>query len=200
MLDDELTPPMTAGQAEGEEDLPSNGGTDGGRVVPKWVPKAWEMRIVGMQSWESIGAAVGHKWDTVKRWVIAYSRALGEVADEEDTIHARAEYISSLQRIKQRTESVVLREERAANPDTATDHIRYNPLSEIGALNTQLKACEKLAAAKGVVTERKAQELSGSLDLTMLGKLRSETRRAAISDLEGEGGEEDTPAADEEGS
>lgn len=135
--------PDDALEREGEE-VETGRGNVAPLIIPEWVPKAWEMRIVGMQSWESIAAAVGHHWQTVQKWVVRYSQVLGEVLDHEDTVHARAEYVASLQRIKRQAEQIVLESE--------------NPFAKTGALNTRLRACEKLAAAKGVVTERKQEE------------------------------------------
>ena len=123
-------------------------------ALPEWVPRAWEMRIAGMQTWESIGSAVGHKWDTVKKWVTLYSQMLGEVADKEDVIHARAEYISGLQRVKRHAMQIML----------GSDHA----VAQIGALNTFLKACEKLAAAKGVPTEYSRTELTGAVGIGLV--------------------------------
>ena len=169
------------GAGEAVEDLRNVEGNRGETAVPAWVPNAWEMRIVGMQSWENIGAAVGHKWDTVKRWVTAYSQMLGEVADNEPVIHARAEYVASLQRIKRQAEEVVLA--AAGKQDAQGNLVGAQPFAKIGALNTKLRASEKLAAAKGVVTERKGTELSTKPDDPLLAILERFTAQQIGEEL-----------------
>jgi hypothetical protein len=79
--------------------------------------------------------------------VTAYSKILGEVADDEDPIHARAELIASMQGIKRQTQEIVTGGGRDAD--------------KVAALNTNLKACEKLAVAKGIATEKKDHRHGG---------------------------------------
>ena len=92
-----------------------------------------------------------------------------------------------------------LREDLSAQMLTAnrgdlepTDNIRVTARIQVSKLR------EQIAAACGVVTERKGVEQSGSVDVNVLGKLKGTTRQSMIDDLESPD-QEEPPAANGEG-
>lgn len=111
----------------------------------EWVGQAWALWVAGERNLTALGKQFGKKRETVKANLAKYSAArAAEVASTDAT----AEYLDGLEHDMREA----LRTYRTAE----------NPNAKVGALKHATSCREKLAAAKGVVTERKNVELTGS--------------------------------------
>lgn len=111
----------------------------------EWVGQAWALWVAGERNLTALGKQFGKKAETVKKALTEYSAArAAEVASTDAT----AEYLDGLEHDMREA----LRTYRTAE----------NPNAKVGALKHATACREKLAAAKGVVTERKNVELTGS--------------------------------------
>ena len=111
----------------------------------EWVGQAWALWCAGERNLHALGRQFGKDPQTVKKHLRRYSEArAAETAD----VDATGEYLDGLQHD--------LREALRTYRDAT------NPNAKVGALKHATTIREKLAAARGVVTERKATELTGA--------------------------------------
>lgn len=111
----------------------------------EWVGLAWADWCSGEQNLSELGRRYGVKGETVKSNLRKYSAArAAEVSDVDPT----AEYLDGLQHD--------LREALRTYRDSD------NPNAKVGALKLAETIRKDMAAARGVVTERKAHELTGA--------------------------------------
>jgi hypothetical protein len=133
---------------EGQENLQEACPDEGDRPeVEDWVLTAWRAWCRGTQQWAELAKLTGKDWRTVRKHVEAFSKVC-RVAEESGSIDALGEYIGHLREAL-----------------TAAWHI-YNKQSsndnaKLGAIKQVSDLSEKIAAALGVVTERKATQHSG---------------------------------------
>lgn len=109
---------------------------------------AWKLRLRGV-SYEAIGKQFGKDRDTVRRQVKAHSEALAAARRDgsEDPLES---YISGLQEDLQT--AVNMAQETGEGTNLA---------ARVGAHKQVTAIRQLIAAALGVVTERKAQEVTG---------------------------------------
>lgn len=120
------------------------------------VAEAWRLLSEGVYTFRAIARGVNektgcshtHEW--VKRALIRHSKLIEETM-ESGAIDSRAKYLSALY---QRRASAA----RIANNAGARDADR------LAALRIMLECDEKVAAAEGVVTQRRAEEHSGRVE------------------------------------
>ena len=105
----------------------------------EWVGLAWAAWCAGERNLTALGKQFGKHPDTVKANLIKYSAAR---AAETQSVDATTEYLDGLEHDMREA----LRTYRTAE----------NPNAKVGALKHATSCREKLAAAKGVVTERKS--------------------------------------------
>lgn len=108
----------------------------------EWVGLAWAAWCAGERNLTALGKQFRKSPKTVKANLIKYSAAR---AAETQSVDATAEYIDGLEHDMREA----LRTYRTAE----------NPNAKVGALKHATSCREKLAAAKGVVTERKSVAL-----------------------------------------
>lgn len=111
----------------------------------EWVGKAWAMWCAGEHNYSAIAKALGVTRETVKNNLIKYSAArASEVAD----INPTADYLGGLEYDLQEA----LRTYRGSP----------NPNAKVGALKLATQIRKEMAAARGVVVDRKAIEVTGA--------------------------------------
>jgi hypothetical protein len=116
-------------------------------TASEWVGLAWKLRLKGV-SYEAIGKQLSKDRDTVRRQLKGYSQALAAARAEsgEDPLEA---YLSGLE------------EDLMAAANLAQDRGMGSTLAaRVGAHKLVVDIRKLIAAALGVVTERKAQELN----------------------------------------
>lgn len=144
-----------------------------------------------------MGREFDRDWRTVRVNVSKYSKLVADAYRRGD-VDALADYLEGLQddkraqleaAAKAQTLFVTKDGEVVTEPDWRT---RVAARKEVTAIR------EKIAAAQGVVTERKGTDLnvSGGLDLSLIGNLRPSTRQSIIRDLEAEESGEDIADAE----
>ncbi len=114
----------------------------------EWVGFAWKLRLRGV-SYESIGQQLGKDRDTVRRNLKAYSEALSAARADggEDPLEA---YLSGL--AEDLVAAVNLAQERGEGTNLA---------ARVGAHKLVVDIRQKIAAALGVVVDRKGHEVTG---------------------------------------
>ena len=115
----------------------------------EWVGLAWAAWCAGERNLTALGKQFRKSPKTVKANLIKYSAAR---AAETQSVDATTEYLDGLEHDMREA----LRTYRTAE----------NPNAKVGALKHATACREKLAAAKGVVTERKGVDLTGSVNVT----------------------------------
>lgn len=112
-----------------------------------WVLLAWRAWLHGARNWTALGKQFGKKRDTVRVRVTEYSKQVA-AAYAEGSVDALSEYVEGLY-------------EDLRDADTLHREAR-NENIKLGAVNRRTETRKLIAAAKGVVTERKAHELTGT--------------------------------------
>lgn len=136
----------------------------------EWVGQAWALWVAGERNLTALGKQFGKKRETVKANLAKYSAArAAEVASTDAT----AEYLDGLEHDMREA----LRTYRTAE----------NPNAKVGALKHATSCREKLAAAKGVVTERKSVALGQDPALEPVGGDALEQLTSAIARLAARG-------------
>jgi hypothetical protein len=111
----------------------------------EWVGLAWAAWCAGERNITSLGKTFGKAPATVKGNLQKYARArAAEVGDVDPT----AEYLDGLQHD--------LREALRTYRESG------NPNAKVGALKLASQIRKDMAAARGVVTERRSQEITGA--------------------------------------
>lgn len=164
-----------------------------------WVSAAWNKRRDERTSWAELGREFDRDWRTVRVNVSKYSKLVADAYRRGD-VDALADYLEGLQddkraqleaAAKAQTLFVTKDGEVVTEPDWRT---RVAARKEVTAIR------EKIAAAQGVVTERKGTDLnvSGGLDLALYGNLSEPTRDEIRAVAEGRVfGESDDGSADQ---
>ena len=113
---------------------------------PEWAETAYRLHARGQRNMTTLSRQFGVKWETCRDWI----RKVGLFMAEQE-LHAQeyalAEYAAGLEEILGQAQTTY------AHTD--------NDNAKIGALRVAGDMLEKLAAARGVVTQRKADELTG---------------------------------------
>lgn len=112
----------------------------------EWVALAWSAWCAGERSLAALGRQFNKAPATVKANLQKYSRQ--RAAEMKDGTDPTAEYVDGLEYDLREA----LRLYRAATQES----------TQIGCLKHAMALREKLAAARGVVTERKSHELTGA--------------------------------------
>lgn len=128
----------------------------------EWIGLAWAAWCAGERNLTALGKQFGKKGETVKANLIKYSAAR---AAETQSVDATTEYLDGLEHDMREA----LRTYRTAE----------NPNAKVGALKHATSCREKLAAAKGVVTERKSVALGQDPNLP---PMQTQTALAVLAD------------------
>jgi hypothetical protein len=168
--------------------------------APECQWEAWRLRCSGIYAFLPIAHAVNRKFHPThprcpngphdngwaKRAVGRSSKAVLEAIDEGG-VAALSEYVQGLR------EDLAAQMLVSSRGDLdSTDAIRVNARIQVSKLR------EQIAAACGVTTKREAQNVTGDVNVSVVGRLSSTTRKALLADLEAEGSiEGDEDAADE---
>lgn len=138
----------------------------------EWVGKAWALWSAGERNYTALGKEFGKKAETVKKALVEYSAAR---AAETQSVDATTEYLDGLEHDMREA----LRTYRTAE----------NPNAKVGALKHATSCREKLAAAKGVVTERKSVAVGQDPGLGPVehwwASIDAETQEEAVADGDG---------------
>lgn len=143
------------------------GGKSAATGGDEWVGLAWAAWCRGERSYRALGKQFGVDRETVKRHLAAYSRA--RAAELSDGSDPTAEYIDGLEADLQDVQRLA----------QATEH----DLCKLGSYKHVTAIREKLAAARGVVTERKATEVHGGMAVALKPLLSPEEEATAIATL-----------------
>lgn len=136
----------------------------------EWVGLAWAAWCAGERNLAALGKQFRKSPKTVKANLIKYSAAR---AAETQSVDATTEYLDGLEHDMREA----LRTYRTAE----------NPNAKVGALKHATSCREKLAAAKGVVTERKSVALGQDPALEPVGGDALEQLTSAIARLAARG-------------
>ena len=136
----------------------------------EWVGLAWAAWCAGERNLTALGKQFRKSPKTVKANLIKYSAAR---AAETQSVDATTEYLDGLEHDMREA----LRTYRTAE----------NPNAKVGALKHATSCREKLAAAKGVVTERKSVAIGQDPGLGPVGGDAFEQLTSAIARLAARG-------------
>jgi transposase-like protein len=113
-------------------------------VFPSWAESAWRLYARGQRNWSALGRQFGVDDKQVKRWVMRFGQAVAAARRAEGS-DPNAEYEAALEEIL---------------GQAWADHVNPVSAAQVGALRIAMEALEKLAAARGVTTDRKATDLT----------------------------------------
>ena len=132
-------------------------------LADKWVVDAWNLWVGGLRSWSAIGRQVGHTAPTVRKHVGRYSETLAALLNGSEA-NPLAEYLQGLLQDLQHQTTLAgtavrvayVKGERLIEPDHLTRSRARKEVTNIRQL---------IAAAQGVVTERKGVDLRLTEDI-----------------------------------
>lgn len=165
------TTPLHSRKAGAKSERPYN-------VAAPWVVKAFGLWANGMKNWCQIAREVGHDRETVKRNVVRYADTLAVLLDGGE-VNPLAEYLQGL--YHDLAEQLKLAETAVkpiATRSGLVDVVDYRARSQARKEATAIR--ESIAAAQGVVTERKSMALTGPDG----GAIQVETRLEHLTDAE----------------
>ena len=113
----------------------------------EWIRIAWRARLTKRPSWRALARQFGVHHETVKRQVVAYSKVVADAYQTGD-VDSLAEYV-----------------EGTYEDMKDADRLAREGLSEqtrIVAIGKRQDFRQRIAAAKGVVTERNGHEVTGA--------------------------------------
>ena len=135
------------------EEARDDGASGGYPDVPEWAFKAWRLNLSGVSNWDGIARQVGvlkqngrPDGEKVKRYVTKLKRFQAQLRKGEDLEEATEDYIEGKTMDLRDADKLV----RNADNDNA----------KVSALKTRTAIRDSIAAARGVVTERKAQDVN----------------------------------------
>ena len=137
---------------EGQEKPTDSAETTGGLrehgEEDEWVVRAYRAYLHGEHNWSALGRELGHDGKTVKRRVEAYSQAVAE-AYRTGGVDALAEYLDGAMQDLRDADRLV----REGDQDSV----------KLGAVRARSEIRTKIAAARGIITERGQLNISGDL-------------------------------------
>jgi hypothetical protein len=138
------------GQENLDQPAPDYNLSADGDGAEDWVLRAWQLWLRGVREWTKLGEQVGKDRKTVKRHLEKFSHAVQE-ALLANGMDALAEYVGTLREALTATWALY------ANTDQ--DNVK------LGCLKTVSDLAEQIAAALGVVTERKALDVKQDVSI-----------------------------------
>jgi transposase-like protein len=117
---------------------------------PEWAESAYRLHARGQRNMTALSRQFGVKWETCRDWIqkVGLFMAQQELHAQD---YALAEYVAGMEEI--------LGQAQATYAKTKNDN------AKIGALRVAGDMLQNIAAARGVVTKRSAEDVSGDLNV-----------------------------------